>query len=195
MWAGVIGAHDAPKRLWVSNMRQKIAPDSLVAAAYTLIISRQAERWRGSGRLRQHERYQSRAFQWHRDAGPFRPVTVSYSNSAFPVCFPLHAHFCHFLFSWTDFPQQFVSLTQTLSLAFIWKLMLSWSEAFRIQRQEACFGLPHNTFSLPDILGSGFVIFTPVARVSNHLLKWSSDYGCTELFFQLVHCKMYIWHK
>lgn len=152
LWIGarVISAHNAPKRLWVSNMIQKIVPDSLVAAAYILIISRELERCRGSGGLRQHEHYQSPAFQWHGDAGEFRghiwhngisptlPVTFSYPNSAkgtlCPVWFTSHARFCLFLILLnSDFLQQFVSLIQTLSLTFIWKLMLSWPEKFHIQ--------------------------------------------------------------
>lgn len=49
MRAGVISAHAAPKGLRVSNMIQQSVLDSLVAAAYILIISREPERCRGSG--------------------------------------------------------------------------------------------------------------------------------------------------
>lgn len=72
MQARLINAHDAPKQLWVSNMIQRVVPDSLVAAACLLIISREPKRCRGSGGLRQHERYRSLAFRRHRVAGPFR---------------------------------------------------------------------------------------------------------------------------
>lgn len=112
MWARLISAHDAPKGLGVSNMIQQSVLDSLVAAAYILIISREPERCRGSAGLRQHERYQSLAFQRRGDAGPFRghvwhngfcltlSVTVSDPNSAkgalCPLCHASHAQFCLF---------------------------------------------------------------------------------------------------
>lgn len=112
MRAGVIGARAAPKGLRVSNMIQQSVLDSLVAAAYILIISREPERCGGSGGLRHHQRYHSPAFQHRGDAGPFwghvwhngfcltLSVTVSYPNSAKGapclVCRASLAQFCLF---------------------------------------------------------------------------------------------------
>lgn len=91
MWAYLISAHDAPKRLWVSNMIQQSMLDSPVAAAYILIISRELERCRGSSGLHQPECYQSLVFQRRGEAGPFRGhvwhigFSVTLSVTQFPI--------------------------------------------------------------------------------------------------------------
>lgn len=183
MWARVISAHDAPKQLWVSNMIQRIVPNSLVAAAYILIISREPDRCGGSGGLRQHERYQSLAFRWlvmlvHSEVTYDIMDSLWGARLQFPIltrrkvscalCVLPHMYTSAFFFFLIllnpVFLQQFVSLIQTQSLAFIWKLMLPWSEKFRIL---------YNIWSRRD---------TIVCASLNHC-SWSGRL----LFFHTIH--------